>query len=156
MGVLKGAKHMETDLQQDEWGCNSPAEAGESPHRLLVIVPESVSLAQLFPAAPELLLDTADMILDRKLLKREDIYSRIIKCNKFSICPFKYPSKRHSKPSQSDYLSTSCNHMPPQRTGILHETINQKSTIIYSVRDGSTRIHLVCDRSVWEIELHRA
>ena len=47
----------------------------------------------------------------RKMQKREDIYSRIIKCSKFPICHFKYPSKRHTKPRGSDYLSTSCNHM---------------------------------------------
>ena len=46
-----------------------------------VFVPELVFSTQLFPAAPEQLLDTAHMILDRKLQTLEDIYSRIIKCS---------------------------------------------------------------------------
>ena len=61
---------MGTGLQQDAGDCNSPAETGESQqtqHRLWVYVPESVFSAQLFPAAPEPLPDTAHMILDRKL-----------------------------------------------------------------------------------------
>ena len=70
MGVHKGAKNMGPGLQQDAGGCTLAAEAGESPHRLWVFVPESVSSAQLFPAAPEPLPDTAHMILDRKLQKK--------------------------------------------------------------------------------------
>ena len=66
MGVHKGAKNMGPGLQQDAGGCTLAAEAGESPHRLWVFVPESVSSAHLFPAAPEPLPDTAHMILDRK------------------------------------------------------------------------------------------
>ena len=42
----------------------------------------------------------------RKMQRREDIYSRVFKCSMFSICRFKY-----TKPSQSDYLSTCCNHI---------------------------------------------
>ena len=53
MGVRKGAQNMGPGLQQDAGGCTSAVEAGESPHRFWVIVPESVSSAQLFPAAPE-------------------------------------------------------------------------------------------------------
>ena len=53
-----------TNLQQAAGGGNSTAETEESQHSLWVFVQESVSSAQVFPAAPEQLPDTAGMILD--------------------------------------------------------------------------------------------